>query len=56
MGTVEFMDLSDIWMVPVIMLIAAASVAVIVIVAKTIFKLAVKAFRTVTNKKYHGDN
>lgn len=51
MGTVEFMNLSDMWMVPVIMLIAAASVAVIVVVAKIIFNLAMKAFRAVTHKK-----
>lgn len=51
MGIVEFMNLSNIWMVPAIMLITAASVAVIVIVAKTIFNFVAKAFRTVTHKR-----
>lgn len=51
MGTMEFMNLSDMWMVPVIMLIAAASVAAIVVVTKIIFKLAMKAFHTVTHKR-----
>ena len=51
MGTVEFMELSNIWMVPVIMLIAAASVAVIVIGFRTIIRFIVKAFRIVTGRK-----
>lgn len=45
MNTVAFMELSNIWMVPVIMLIAAVSVAVIVIGAGTIFRLILKGLK-----------
>lgn len=44
MSAVEFMELSNIWMVPVIMLIASVSVAAPVIVVKTMIRLIKKAF------------
>lgn len=51
MATVEFMELSNMWMVPVIMLIASASVAVIVIGVRTIIRCITKAFHIIIGRK-----